>query len=193
MDSRTPLFVILKRQLTFLSVALVLMIVTGVVPKVQGIPLVASVFGGMVVGIIAFAALLTVTRSDTVVGSELRAEVRKTSRVVRSFSLRSVLVISIVVGFSEELLFRVLIQGWLSESLHYSVGIGVGAIVFGLMHPGSKPRFVFTSLYGVMFGVAYHWTESIVFVMVWHAAYDFLALLFIVKAPQQYFAGRGSG
>lgn len=183
MDSRKPVYVILKRQLVFLFVALLAMVVTGVIPEGLQLPVLLPVVSGITAGVLVFLCVLIVTRSDTVVGAALRKDIQKTSVVVASFSLPAIFAISVAAGICEELLFRGFIQGWLSGNFHYAVGIGAGAIVFGWMHPGSKATFIFTSLYGLLFGMAYHWTESVIFIIVWHATYDFVALLFLVKAP----------
>ena len=190
MNSRKPVYVILKRQLVFLLVALLSMIVMDVTPEGLRFPVLLPVLSGITVGALVFAGVLLVTRSDTAVGAALRRDTQKLSVAVKSFSFPTILAIAVAAGVCEELLFRGFIQGCLSENLHYSVGIGVGAMVFGYMHPGSKSTFIFTSLYGLLFGVAYHWSESIIFVMVWHATYDFVALFFLVKAPGYFLGSR---
>jgi|SRR5690554_99486 len=182
----------LRTQAAFLVVGVALIYVTGITPNNDGLQTAVAVAAGLSIGAIAFIVVLLFSRSPTKIGEVFRKRVQGISIVLGSLPIPAILALSLIVGASEELLFRGVLQGWLVENVHYSVGIILSAIIFGLLHFGSASTFIFTSLYGLMFGVAYHLTESIAFVMIWHAAYDFIALLFIAKAPQ-YFSIRQCG
>lgn len=184
MKSYRLLFAPLKTQMAFFFVGVALMYLTGTTLTNDGLPVEVAVAAGLSIGVVAFMAVLLLSKSQTNLGEALRKRVDATSSVLGSLSIPAILVLSVAAGVFEELLFRGVLQSWLSQSLHYSIGIGLSAIIFGLLHFGSTATFLFTSLYGLTFGVAYHLTESLVFVMIWHAAYDFVALLFIVKAPR---------
>lgn len=172
----------LKLQLAFLITALVLMQFAWV-NLGNSLPLLAAVMAGTLAGAACFFTVLLLVRSRTHVGAVLRVQICSTAKVLGPMPLSAIGVLSLAAGVSEELLFRAVIQGWLTENVHYAVGIGISAIVFGWMHRGSAATFIFTSLYGLLFGFAYHLSESLAFVAAWHIVYDFFALLFIVKAP----------
>lgn len=74
------------------------------------------------------------------------------------------------VGLGEELLFRGLIQGAVRREAGALVGILVGGLLFGAMHSiyGSPVEIVFAATVGVLFGIAYEYTDSLVLVAVAH-------------------------
>ena len=43
--------------------------------------------------------------------------------------------------------------------------------------------FVVATLIGLVFGVAYYFSESVALIMVWHGVYDLIALAVLVKYP----------
>lgn len=186
MESYRLLFAPLRIQMAFFVVGVALMLLTETTLRNGGLPLAVALVAGLSVGGASFIVVMLFARTQTKIGEALRKRVYLTSNALGSLSISAILTLSVTAGVFEELLFRGVLQSWLSQSLHYSVGIGLSAIIFGLLHPGSSATFIFTSLYGLMFGVAYHLTESIVFVMVWHATYDFIALTFVVKAPRYF-------
>lgn len=175
---------VLKLQFAFGMSGLLLLYFTETTLKTEGLPVLSAVAAGMIIGASLFALVLCITRSKTAIGASLREDVTRIYSAVRSWSLPAILCLSIAVGVAEEILFRGFIQGSLAENAHYTVGIGVSAILFGLMHFGSVTTFIFTSLYGLLFGIAYYFTESITLVIAWHITYDLLALYLIVRVPE---------
>lgn len=186
MESYRRLLAPLRTQATFFVAGVALMYLTGTTLTINGLPMAVAVTAGLSAGIVTFVVVLLFSRTKTRIGEVFRKRGHVISNVLGSLPIPAILALSLVVGASEELLFRGVLQGWLTQNIHYSAGIVLSAIVFGLLHFGSVATFIFTSLYGLMFGIAYHLTGSIVFVIIWHAAYDFVALLFIIKAPQYF-------
>lgn len=184
MATRRPLYSILKGQAAFGLLGVLLIQLTGTKLKLESFPNPGAFIWGLIIGGALFALVLLTARSRSVIGASFRKEFDQTSKAIGSLSLPAILILSLAAGFSEEILFRGFFQTWLSETLHYSVGMGVSAVLFGLLHFGSVTKLIFTALYGLLFGIVYHITESLVLVATWHATYDFLALYLIVKAPK---------
>jgi uncharacterized protein len=88
-----------------------------------------------------------------------------------------------VVGFSEELLFRGLIQPWIERHAGYTAGLLWSNLIFGLAH-------CVTLLYGLLAGVMggyLGWlldareSRNLLIPMTTHAFYDYLAFLWIAR------------
>jgi uncharacterized protein len=86
-------------------------------------------------------------------------------------------------GFGEELLFRGALQGALCQWLPPWAGIAVASLLFGMMHPITVGYVVLATAMGAYLGWAYLATEDLMVVVVAHAVYDFLALLFVTRRP----------
>lgn len=102
----------------------------------------------------------------------------------QGFSWGQITCVAILAGVSEELLFRVGLQGLFVQYLSPSLAILASAVIFGLLHFISWPYFLLATLMGGLFGVVYHWTQSAMLVILWHALYDLIALGVMVKYPQ---------
>lgn len=100
-----------------------------------------------------------------------------------------VLVISIVAGVGEELLFRGLIQGGLTLWLVPALGPGSGtalalvvaSVLFGLAHYLSLEYAVFATVLGMMLGAMFIVTGNLLVPILAHAIYDFVALLILTR------------
>ena len=89
-------------------------------------------------------------------------------------------VLSLAAGFGEELLFRGILQTfavWVCGSQW--VGIFIAAALFGLAHPITRTYFVLATLIGAYLGWAWVLSGNLLIPIVAHAAYDFIALLWI--------------
>jgi uncharacterized protein len=89
--------------------------------------------------------------------------------------------ISLAAGVGEELLFRGLIQAYLTEYWGVWVGIGLASLIFGLMHLITPTYFVLAALLGIYLGGVWHVVGNLLSVIMAHAIYDFVALVYLVK------------
>ena len=88
--------------------------------------------------------------------------------------------IGLAAGFGEELLFRGVFQYGLVEQLDVplAAGIGVTAIVFGLLHAVTPLYIVLAALASVYFGSLYAAYGNLAIPIVTHAVYDIGALVY---------------
>ncbi len=100
------------------------------------------------------------------------------------FTWPQIIVLSVLAGLSEELLFRGALQSWLTESIGIYTAIVISSLVFALLHAMSWYYFAFAFLMSVFLGLTFFITQSMVLVVVVHAVYDIIALGVIAKSPQ---------
>jgi membrane protease YdiL (CAAX protease family) len=100
-------------------------------------------------------------------------------------STLELLLVSIAAGWGEELLFRGWLQAGLTQWIGPPLGIGVGlvlaSIAFGACHWLSNTYAVLAALVGLYMGWLFLATDSLLAPMATHAAYDFVALMYLVK------------
>ena len=108
--------------------------------------------------------------------------------ILRMFGGASVLQLAIVAasaGFGEELLFRGLIQAGLSRLtaslLPPWIALVTASALFGVCHWLNTTYAILAMLAGAYFGLIFLATGSLWTPLVAHAAYDFLALLYLVR------------
>ena len=138
---------------------------------------------GLLAGGLTYLLGFLLTKLEGTLGQSLRDLAMKLRLIVGGLSLPSIIIISLLAGLGEELLFRAFLQEWIAGYSSSYIGIMIASIIFGLLHFISRIYFLFAFLMGVLFGIGYEATQSLIFVGVWHAFYDFLALLMIVKFP----------
>jgi len=98
--------------------------------------------------------------------------------------------VSMLAGIGEELLFRGVVQGALVESfaeLPYGPenAIVLASITFGLAHLITPTYAVLVTLVGIYLGVLYHWTDNLFAPAIAHALYDFIALVWLLRAHRK--------
>jgi membrane protease YdiL (CAAX protease family) len=91
--------------------------------------------------------------------------------------------ISVLAGIGEELLFRGVIQGALSRWLGPWPGLTLASALFGLLHLVTPTYAVMAALMGMYLGWVWIASGNLLVVIVAHALYDFLALLYLVRSP----------
>jgi len=89
--------------------------------------------------------------------------------------------ISLVAGIGEEMLFRGVLQGLGDRWFGVGRGLVIGSVLFGLVHLITPTYAILATLCGVYFGVLMMFTDNLLTVIVPHALYDFVALLYIVR------------
>lgn len=142
-------------------------------------------------GTVALLAILLLCRRFPVgpIGKLMGLVDERVAPIFRECQLIDLLVIAVLAGFGEELLFRGLVQGglecwlvpWWGESGGTMGGIVVASVVFGVAHPISREYAVFATVVGLLLGWLAVVTGDLLASMVAHAGYDFVALLILTK------------
>jgi membrane protease YdiL (CAAX protease family) len=91
--------------------------------------------------------------------------------------------IALMAGIGEELLFRGVIQAALSHWLGLWLGVVLASVLFGLLHLITPAYAVMVTLMGAYLGCVWLATGNLLTVIVAHAVYDFLGLLYLAHGP----------
>lgn len=93
--------------------------------------------------------------------------------------------ISALAGLGEETLFRGVLQEAVSRWFNSAwVGILVVSCLFGLMHSITLTYFVLASLMGAYLGCVWLYADhNLLVIVIAHALYDFVALLWLLRGP----------
>jgi hypothetical protein len=113
--------------------------------------------------------------------------------VFRRCTVAEMALISLAAGVGEEMLFRGVLQQGLARLWPAPWGvwaaIGVSSMLFGLAHCLTGSYAMLTALVSVYLGWLLVATENLLVPMVTHAAYDFVALVYLVRVrPARIFA-----
>lgn len=95
-------------------------------------------------------------------------------------TLLDLLFISALAGLGEEVLFRGVMQTALVGVVGLGLAVALAGLVFGLAHFISVTYAVYATLIGVYLGVLLIVFDNLLVPVVAHAAYDFLALIYLV-------------
>jgi hypothetical protein len=121
---------------------------------------------------------------------------RRVRRVMRRLLLESMkncsvlqlLLICLLAGFGEELLFRGLIQEglatWIGGDAGNWIGLFVGAVTFGILHPISLTYVVLVAIVGLYLGALMIYFDNLLVPIVVHTFYDFVAIRTMVLLYQ---------
>jgi membrane protease YdiL (CAAX protease family) len=90
-------------------------------------------------------------------------------------------VLSLLAGFGEEMLFRAVVQGAAAHRIGIWSAWVVASLLFGLMHAVTPTYVVLATLAGLYLGGVWLLTENLTVVIVAHAFYDFLALIYMLR------------
>jgi len=108
-------------------------------------------------------------------------------RMFRGASILQLAVISVAAGFGEELLFRGLAQAGLEKLIGGQwgpwVALVAASVLFGVCHWLNTTYAILAMLAGVYFGLLLMLSGSLWTPIVAHAAYDFIALVYLLR-PQ---------
>ncbi len=96
-------------------------------------------------------------------------------------SIFDLLLISLLAGVGEELLFRGLLQPAIGYWTGPIGGLIAASVLFGLAHLITPTYAIMAGLMGAVIGWASMYTENLLTAIVIHAAYDFIALTFFLK------------
>jgi membrane protease YdiL (CAAX protease family) len=89
--------------------------------------------------------------------------------------------VSIAAGFGEELLFRGLVQEWLTSAAGPVPGLAAASVLFGLAHPISAAYVVIAAAVGAYLGWLWQVTGDLATPIVTHAVYDFVVLWILTR------------
>ncbi len=103
------------------------------------------------------------------------------------------LVISLLAGLGEEMLFRWCLQGGITSVLETRIGLTAAVVVglvaasviFGICHWVNSAYGMTTIVIGAYLGAVMIWSGSWIVPAVAHALYDFVALIYISRLPDE--------
>jgi len=94
------------------------------------------------------------------------------------------LVLAIIAGVSEELLFRGVIQPWISASWGIAAGLYVSNIIFGLVHAVTPLYAVLVTVVGVYLSISMDMgggDSNLLIPIIIHSLYDFFAFIMLMR------------
>ncbi len=141
----------------------------------------------MIVGMLIFLRLPT--RSSAEMRRFCDAILRPIFHVCRWPEL---LLISLVAGVTEELLFRGALQTIATSWWGPTLALLASSVLFGLLHPFSIVYVVFAALMGAYLGALWLVFGNLLVPMLAHGAYDFVMLLMVVKDPVRWLGAHES-
>ena len=182
--SHDPLLVAILFQGMIIPVALLLAWLLGVSPWSGLTPDLASITLGLAATLPPLIALHGLTRARVRWFEELSDMIRPLIHsLFRGRWPGWIVVVSLLAGFGEELLFRGVLQGWLAGFSPPWLAVVAASLVFGLLHFLSWTYFLFAVGFGLYLGVIYQVTDSLLAVCLVHALYDWMAIRMILREP----------
>lgn len=92
-----------------------------------------------------------------------------------------IVLVSLLAGFGEELLFRGVLQVWLTDLIGVVLAVLLVAVAFGLVHYLSRMYFLFATGLGLYLGLLYEVTGNLLVVCLVHALYDWIAINYLLR------------
>ncbi|PSF10718.1 CPBP family intramembrane metalloprotease [Marinobacter fuscus] len=135
---------------------------------------------------ITYLSLLLLTRITWLFPDDLSSQMQALYQFASSYSWPVLLLLCLLAGVGEELLFRGALQGWLLQHTGPWTALLAAAVVFGLVHYVSFTYFLVATGLGFVLGGAYQLSGSLEMVMVWHAVYDMFALYCLLRYPHWF-------
>lgn len=100
-------------------------------------------------------------------------------------ALHELFLVALLAGLGEELLFRWAIQGglaaWFDSPSGQVLAVVIAAVLFGLCHFLNLAYAAVTFVIGIYFGGLMSWSGTWLAPAIAHAAYDFLALIYLTR------------
>jgi uncharacterized protein len=126
-------------------------------------------------GLVAGLGIVAITRVTAAHFTWAAALVEEFRGIVGELPARQAALMAVASGIAEEALFRGVLQP--------TLGLFIGAAIFGLLHIGPTPRFLPWTIMafgsGLLFGAMVHWTGDLVGATVAHATVNFLNLKYL--------------
>lgn len=143
----------------------------------------ASLLYGVIAGILFYVGVFFFSCQGWFYTKAMRKLMHSLHGLFSQFSWPAIIVVSILAGVGEELLFRGVLQTWLISVVDPFWGIVLASMVFGLLHYLTKIYVVVTFAIGLLFGALFYYSNSLLLVMLAHTVYDICAFAVIVKYP----------
>ncbi|HLV78343.1 MAG TPA: CPBP family intramembrane glutamic endopeptidase [Marinobacter sp.] len=154
--------------------------------KTAGLPVLQAIGWGMLGAGATYLTLLGFSSIPGLVPDDLKRQMQGLYRFARRYPGWVLVLLSVLAGVGEELLFRGAIQGGLERYTGPWLAIVIASMLFGLAHCISITYFLIATGLGVLLGVVYVISDSLALVMVWHAVYDMLALYCLLRYPHWF-------
>jgi len=152
-------------------------------PKGVGDISIKPVLQGSFLGAVLFMLMVFVGRYLHIYVPSYRDLVLELRQLFSELSWSNIIVLSVMAGVSEELLFRGVIQSYLMSITSPLIAVIISASLFGVMHCYSRLYIVVTLIFGLFIGWLYYESQSLLLIVTLHAVYDVLAFASIVKYP----------
>jgi uncharacterized protein len=89
--------------------------------------------------------------------------------------------LALLAGLGEELLFRGVIQAWLAERTSLWIAVGAASLLFGAGHWLSASYALLAALIGAYLGILFLVSGNLLAPIIAHAAYDVVALFVLAR------------
>lgn len=100
----------------------------------------------------------------------------------RECNLAQLLIMCLLAGFGEEMLFRGVLQPFFGMFMPIWLAILLASICFGLAHALTLTYFFLACGAGIYFGVFFEYFGNLTEISLAHGLYDFLVILFLTKS-----------
>ncbi|WP_254774364.1 CPBP family intramembrane glutamic endopeptidase [Marinobacter sp. AC-23] len=167
-------------------VGLLAILVANIPVQGFGAGIMPSVFYGVLGALCTYGALLLLTQVPGLFPDNLDRQMRGLYQFASGYSWFVLFLLSVFAGVGEELLFRGAVQGWLAVHTGPIIAVLAASVLFGLVHYASFTYFVIATGLGLVLGLAYAMTDSLLLVMIWHGVYDMVALFCLLRFPQWF-------
>ncbi|MDI9246052.1 CPBP family intramembrane glutamic endopeptidase [Marinobacter sp. CHS3-4] len=141
---------------------------------------------GIAGSLVTFVALSGLSRAAGPMQDLLSEHMRQLQSFANDYGWWVLAALSLLAGVGEELLFRGALQGWMTRHLNDAFAIVLAAMAFGLVHYLSFVYFLIATGLGLVLGIVYWLTDSLLLVMVWHGVYDMIALYALRRHPERF-------
>lgn len=165
---------------------LLAILVADIPVQYAGVGLLPSVLYGFLGAFCTYGALLLLTQIPGLLPDNLDRQMRGLHRFASGYSWVVLFLLSVFAGVGEELLFRGAVQGWIAAHTNTTTAVLVASVLFGLVHYASFTYFVVATGLGLVLGLAYALTDSLLLIMVWHGVYDMIALFCLLRFPRWF-------
>ena len=167
-------------------VGLLAILILSIPVPISGDGILPSVLYGVLGALCTYGTLLLLTQIPGLFPHNLARQMRGLHRFASGYSWFVLFLLSVFAGVGEELLFRGALQGWLTAHTNTTTAVLAASVLFGLVHYASFTYFVVAAGLGLVLGMAYAITDSILLVMVWHGVYDLVALFCLLRFPEWF-------
>lgn len=170
------------------GILLALGITSVLILRLTGRHLSGSIFWSLrdfLIGLAAIAPLaglfFLIEKASLHVFQPIRAQTKHlVAPLVKYWPLWQIAVMALFAGISEELAFRLLMQGWLQGITGPVAAVIITGIAFGVCHYLNFTYALFAGLIGMYLGALYIVTGNLLEPIVTHAGYDFFAMSVMV-------------